>query len=152
MKPAKLTVLTEPIQDRIRRCKDIYLYYSPNSPITERLVFSIMYDASALGAKDIQWLRDGQQNFVGSKLNWLHRDGDTEINLFNRVWPFPEAGENSCRHEVAVAAFANTIVCISEQVIVVKGSISDFDPEWWNSVINSKNYGIAFLMAEHQSL
>lgn len=103
--------------DRFFRRNNIGLELSTN----------IISDALLLTDKPITVLNKNDWWIIGSQADWLSTHFNNSIEeLFSRVIPFPEAGQNSIRSEVLLTAFAKDIVTVvNKKVVIIKGSISD---------------------------
>jgi hypothetical protein len=70
-------------------------------------------DARLLGAGSVQVERLADWFLVGGDMDWCRvgrfRPSDP-LDLFRRAWPFPEAGVNSIRSEIVVAALAEDVI------------------------------------------
>jgi hypothetical protein len=69
---------------------------------------------------------------VGSEMDWLGSQPGVSIqDFFSRIIPFPEAGPNSMRGEILLAAFAADIVVHGKpDTCVVKGKVLPTDEIW----------------------
>jgi hypothetical protein len=66
-------------------------------------------DALILGAHAVETRHVGDCWAVSADVDWLAVPGETLEDLFDNVVAFPEAGVNSMRSEVLLAAFADTV-------------------------------------------
>jgi hypothetical protein len=100
----------------VRLHRSMYLP-SDARPLDQVLLLQLVSDILALGIADFAVASFEDWRLVGSDTDWL-RLGSAQVGapleLFNRVVPLIEAGQNSVRHEVVVHAFA-------EQVVVGEG-------------------------------
>ena len=61
---------------------------------------------------------------VGADVDWLAQDGDV---AFRRIVSYPEAGSNSMRYEVALAAFAEDVLTAFDGAVTrIKGECRSF--------------------------
>jgi hypothetical protein len=70
---------------------------------------------------------------VGCERDWLASDEAEAdpVAAFSRMLPFPEAGPNSMRAEVLIAAFAATAITVGRgDRHVVAGEVEASDPIW----------------------
>jgi hypothetical protein len=129
---------------------DLYLFNAPGLTLVERLVFGLIYDAMHVGNRDLHWQSDGHCHMVMSKTNWLAADGDNEPDpkLFERIAPLPDAGQNSIRQEICVAAFAQHVLLLGSECVVIKGSLAAFPADWLKRVSSGgrRLFGVAFVM------
>ena len=101
-----------PALDLIRAHPDMYLPRG-NLPLWNKLQGLLVFDAITLGAEAVTTRRMGMWTLVESNTDWLylgHYRKTSLTDLFGNVLPFVEAGDNSIRHEVVVAAFASCVV------------------------------------------
>ncbi len=90
------------------------------------LAFRVADDARRLGCEPVEVVEHEGCWLVGAGDDWCikgrHVPSDV-LELFRRAWPFPEAGANSMRSEVLVAAFARDVFTGSaDDIQVVQGA------------------------------
>ena len=83
--------------------------------------------AKHLGASDVKSIKRNDFMCVCSDKDWLileNKDGLTEINVFYRLWPFPEGGVNAARIEAIAKVYSSILVSARKSnIFVVKGSL-----------------------------
>ena len=82
----------------------------PTRRVTAKLIAeNIAFGAAVLGSGHIELVDDGPWWFIASEFNWLcastaHK---SEVELFERLMPFPEQSATGHRAEIYVTAFAS---------------------------------------------
>jgi hypothetical protein len=67
-------------------------------------------------ASEVDWLRKGSPKYLPS----------TDNEAFTKIFPLPEAGQNSIRSEVLLIAFAKDVVTVLDSTVtVIKGKLSN---------------------------
>lgn len=82
----------------------------PAHRVTAKLIAeNIAFGAAVLGAGHIELVDDGPWWFIASEFNWLgaSKAHDGEVELFERLLPFPEQSATGHRAEIYVTAFAD---------------------------------------------
>lgn len=82
----------------------------PARRVTAKLIAeNIAFGAAVLGAGHIELVDDGPWWFIASEFNWLGASKATEceVELFERLVPFPEQSRTGHRAEIYVTAFAD---------------------------------------------
>lgn len=82
----------------------------PTRRVTAKLIAeNIAFGAAVLGAGHIELVDDGPWWFIASEFNWLGASKATgsEVELFERLVPFPEQSPTGHRAEIYVTAFAD---------------------------------------------
>ena len=82
----------------------------PAHQVTAKLIAeNIAFGAAVLGAGHIELVDDGPWWFIASEFNWLgaSKAHDGEVELFERLLPFPEQSATGHRAEIYVTAFAD---------------------------------------------
>ena len=83
-------------------------------------------DAKLLGAQSVEVEELADWWLIGGDRDWckLGRDRPTNpLELFRRAWPFIEAGDNSMRSEILIAAFAKDVFTVSQGILeIVQGA------------------------------
>jgi hypothetical protein len=116
-----------------------------------QLLTNILGDALLLTDGHITALKKNEWWIAGSAVDWLSADSNYSTKeLFARMIPMPEAGQNSIRGEVLLTAFAKDVVTIiNGQLSLIKGSIQG--AEDFLRKLNQKNDWtrlVAFRMGE----
>jgi hypothetical protein len=125
-----LQVFSDPLEF-IRQQPERFLFRVCGDELAEHLVG----DASILTNRPVTLLRQDCWWIIAGEQDWLTTSPwATEEELFTRIVPFPEAGANSMRAEVLLAAFATDIVTMKQgNPRVIKGAIAA-DAEIWKSM------------------
>lgn len=123
---------------------------SDSRPLADKLLLQLASDAITLGVTDIAVIKQSGWIFVGSDCDWLQCGGfrpATIRELFFRVIPLLEAGQNSIRHEIVVNAFSEKVVIFSKDELIAIGGICEFEEKYLTDVfrILDKARAIAFL-------
>ncbi len=117
-------VISESAIEHIRSKPEMYLPAGASS-VGTKLVGLLLVDSLALGIHDVQIVRNKDWYAIAADSDWLRR-GKYALNivdLFDRLVPLPEAGINSIRHEVVVAAFAcDVLTSVQDETVIVKSS------------------------------
>ena len=82
----------------------------PARRVTAKLIAeNIAFGAAVLGAGHIELVDDGPWWFIASEFNWLgaSKAAESEVELFERLVPFPEQSPTGHRAEIYVTAFAD---------------------------------------------
>ena len=82
----------------------------PAHRVTAKLIAeNIAFGAAVLGAGHIELVDDGPWWFIASEFNWLgaSKAHGGEVELFERLLPFPEQSATGHRAEIYVTAFAD---------------------------------------------
>lgn len=82
----------------------------PARRVTAKLVAeNIAFGAAVLGSGHIELVDDGPWWFIASEFNWLRasKSHEREVELFERLMPFPEQSATGHRAEIYVTAFAS---------------------------------------------
>jgi hypothetical protein len=91
----------------------------------------LVAEALTLGCSHVQARVHEPWSVVSADLDWFNvpaRVPASEDELFARLLAFPEAGDNSCRAEVLIAAFAHDVITGSRgSTRVVQGQVSADD-------------------------
>ena len=106
-----IRILSMPVLEYIRLNPGMYLP-AGDIHLGVKLAQLLVVDSLALGATDVRVLREQDWFAVSADRDWLAlgHGGSNVGNLFSSVTPMPEAGVNSIRHEVVVAAFSHDVV------------------------------------------
>lgn len=115
-----LTVL-DPI-DFIKNNPDRFLRHNN---LGLELTTNIVGDALLLVNEPITALNQSKWWIVSCESDWLMNTSDYTVEeIFSRIIPLPEAGQNSMRSEILLTAFANDVVTIlGKEITVIKGSL-----------------------------
>jgi hypothetical protein len=119
-------IISKTAIEYIRSKPEMYLPASAEA-IGTKLAELLLVDALALGAEDVRIARSGEWYAVAADFDWLKHGKDVLgiSELFERAIPLPEAGVNSIRHEVVVAAFACDVLTSANNEIVIISEGSD---------------------------
>lgn len=82
----------------------------PARRVTAKLIAeNIAFGAAVLGSGHIELVDDGPWWFIASEFNWLgaSKAAESEVELFERLLPFPEQSATGHRAEIYVTAFAD---------------------------------------------
>ena len=82
----------------------------PTRRVTAKLIAeNIAFGAAVLGSGHIELVDDGPWWFIASEFNWLCASTahESEVELFERLMPFPEQSATGHRAEIYVTAFAS---------------------------------------------
>ena len=82
----------------------------PAPRVTAKLIAeNIAFGAAVLGSGHIELVDDGPWWFIASEFNWLgaSKAAESEVELFERLLPFPEQSPTGHRAEIYVTAFAD---------------------------------------------
>lgn len=108
--------------EHVRRNPSMYLG-GQGKVSGQSLAARLVFDVIDLGALPVDVRRAEDWWIISASLDWLYAAGSTPERLFHNVVPFPEAGDNSCRREILLTAFADAVVtCGPEGVRWLKGS------------------------------
>jgi hypothetical protein len=114
------------IDRHLKKCPK--MYFGPDGASEEGVLDILKETAEILGAKKIQKFKIENLSCVASDFDWLKIDNEyglSEDNVFDRMWPFPEAGINSARVEVIARVYSSILVSARKNKLVVhQGSIS----------------------------
>lgn len=109
------------------------LYFGPDGASESGVVNIISETAKLLGARTIHVTDIGNLKCIGADLDWLRLENDyglNEDNIFDCMWPFPEAGVNSARIEIIARVYASILVSARMGKLTVhKGHISQEQEE-----------------------
>lgn len=144
-----ITPLDSPIE-QVRKNPEMYLFSGFGIPIAERLMLGLVSDAIALGATNINWLRERNSHFVGSTFNWLGLSGQgVRLEFFDKVVPLEGSPPNSIRHEICLTALCSDVALVGEQVMLVRGTVEAFGADWLSSILQRTHskFGIAFIFS-----
>ncbi len=113
-----LTPVTDAIQF-VRRNPGIF--FAEKKPTPLGCVQYLVMEAMALGATEVQVKRCGDWWSVSSPHDWF--DGLSVEDAFTKLIPLPQAAANTCRAEVVINAFAESVVTSNstKQRTVVSG-------------------------------
>lgn len=99
------------------------MYLPPGGlPLAAKLVGLLVADSLALRVQDVHITRSGEWCAVSADCDWLGLGKNTSAvhELFRNALPLPEAGVNSIRHEVVVAAFSRDVLTsLNGEVVVI---------------------------------
>ena len=108
--------------------KNPKMYFGPKGASEEGIFKILKETAKILGANDIHKSNVGDLCCIGADLDWLSVDNEyglNETNVFDRIWPFPEAGVNSARIEAIARVYSSVLVSAREDRITIhKGVIN----------------------------
>lgn len=118
----------------------------PTRRVTAKLIAeNIAFGAAVLGSGHIELVDDGPWWFVASEFNWLRasKAHESEVELFERLMPFPEQSATGHRAEIYVTAFAShAYFRIGDAVTWIRGepiagSLPDesVTPPWCSNVL-----------------
>ncbi|MCY3810382.1 MAG: hypothetical protein OXH15_01120 [Gammaproteobacteria bacterium] len=118
----------------------------PARRVTAKLIAeNIAFGAAVLGAGHIELVDDGPWWFIASEFNWLgaSKAAESEVELFERLVPFPEQSPTGHRAEIYVTAFADhAYFRIGDVVTWIRGEpIADglpdagVTPPWCSNVL-----------------
>jgi hypothetical protein len=112
--------------EHIRRHPDLYLPGGRLDP--SDLATRIAYDALTLGATRAMTAHQNHWWAVAADVDWLDSAPVNRTQLFQRIVPFPRAGENSMRSEALIGALADHIVVWGPTgADLIKGNDADLD-------------------------
>ena len=114
--------------------------------VTAKLIAeNIAFGAAVLGSGHIELVDDGPWWFIASEFNWLgaSKAHDSEVELFERLLPFPEQSPTGHRAEIYVTAFASHAYFRIGSVVTwirgapIAGGLPDegVTPPWCNNVL-----------------
>jgi hypothetical protein len=107
------------------------MFFSTVDTTQSALMEHLVGEAVILGCVRVEAEFHDGWAIVGAEMDWFSvpsRVSVTEDCLFTRVFAFPEAGDNSCRTEVLVAAFARDVVTASAgRVRIIQGDVPPND-------------------------
>ncbi len=112
----------------IRRNPGMYIS-TDRRPLALRLLDGLLFDTDCLNVESITVNRKGEWTFVGSNIDWLKLgkwQSDAPTKLFDRTFPFAEAGANAVRHEAVLHALADRILLFGPEGC---GFLSPFEQE-----------------------
>lgn len=93
-----------------------------------QLTVNIINDALLLTDGKVSALRKNNWWIIGSEKDWIVKLSDLSLTeIFHKIIPFPEAGQNSMHGEVLLTAFAEDVVTISNETLIIKGNLSKED-------------------------
>jgi hypothetical protein len=100
---------------------------------------NLVGDALLLVDKPVTALKQSEWWIVFCESDWILKKSDYTIEeMFSRIIPFPEAGQNSMRSEVLLTAFANDVVTtLDNEITVIKGGLDTRDEKVFNSQSNN---------------
>jgi hypothetical protein len=137
----------------VRDHPDIY-FGIDHRPTVDLLITSVTSDAVILGVDLIVIERTVRACFVFGNKNWMRigrKEGESYIDIFNKIHQFPQAGQNSIRSEILVTAFSSDVVAIEgERVHRIKGERSD--SFLLDGITMKLKYGIGFIISTPISL
>jgi len=102
--------------------KEIFLkrpemYFGSRGINPESIVSSVSEGAFLLGAKDVRIKNENDWWSIHSDLDWLKVPTElkelNETNVFERIWGFPEAGDNFFRWEALTVYFSDITFTIA---------------------------------------
>jgi hypothetical protein len=117
----------------VRRRPTMFLARGVSS---ENIAEAIAHDALVLGAKRILIERQAEWMVVGADIDWLCVPGrlgkaPPPEELFRRIVPLLEDGDNSMRHEILATAYATDVVAATASGrLRVSGVVDDDAPIW----------------------
>jgi len=96
-----------PVIEYIRGQRDRFVF-SP-SKLGEEMSSRLVFDALVSGATRVMSERVARWWIVGSPFDWFADAGSVD-ELFQHIVSTPQVGDNTHRHQVVLAAFADAIV------------------------------------------
>lgn len=112
----------------IRKRPEMFIREVSGPELAER----IAGDALRLTGGPVTMLRTGPWWVIAAQTDWLAKEPESSVeDLFSRPVPFPQAGDNSIRGEVVLAAFADPLVTYTRELgQVIKGKVPKDEPIW----------------------
>jgi hypothetical protein len=88
---------------------------------------NIIGNALLLTGKSVTILKQKDWWIIACEKDWLENDSNYTIGeIFSRMIPFPQAGQNSIRAEILLTAFAQDIITvIDRKLTVIKGDLTE---------------------------
>jgi hypothetical protein len=122
--------LTAPATERIRR--DPTRYLGARLPTPPFMASALVQDALICGCKDVRVQRYDNWTSVSAGEDWIIPNlkwerTPTYEEVFRAMIPFPQAGPNSFRSEVLVAAFSTELYVVRGESVTV--CIGDAPPD-----------------------
>ena len=130
----------------IRKRPDMYLGTDVVSP--SAIALRLQDDAKLLGARETTVREFQDWTIVSGDIDWLSlgagAPSDSQV-LFENVFPFPEAGVNSFRGEILVAAFASlAITSTPTERLAIAGRVDSTNAIWEEMLNEGMSRAIAF--------
>lgn len=99
------------------------LFLGSNLPNDIGLLRWLLTDILVLGGQEIGVKRYEDWWLVGSNTDWLRPPPGLSLqDMFSRIIPLPQAGDNSMRSEILLAAFCEEVVVSgSDGDLIIKG-------------------------------
>jgi hypothetical protein len=115
-----MNVISDPVS-YVRGRPDLFL--DPNIPRDIGLVKWLLTDILVLGGQEICVKRYEDWWLVGSSMDWLRPPVGLSLqDMFSRIIPLPQAGDNSMRSEILLAAFCEEVVVLGpDSDLTIKG-------------------------------
>ena len=124
------------------------LYFGSSGPSPEIITSTIVAGALILGATETLIKRDENWFYIFADRDWLYKGKFPEENegtIWERPWPFPEAGQNTPRFEIMACVFSSTTYTVShESFEAVKGNVSEEQMKKANELLGNWERLIAF--------
>jgi hypothetical protein len=108
---------------------------------------NIVSDALLLVDEPISAQKQDEWWIVSCERDWIANQSNLIVEeIFSRIIPFPEAGQNSMRSEVLLTAFAKDVITIlGKEISVIKGDFTIRDKQLFDSLNgNPKRRVVAF--------
>ncbi|NRA76755.1 MAG: hypothetical protein HRU18_00990 [Pseudoalteromonas sp.] len=107
------------------------MYFGSLGATAPSICSQIVEGALILGSNNVSILNNGDWSCIVSDFDWLNANGESNLNsqnAFSGMFPFPEAGINSCRFEYFAYVFSSALVIANEHdVKMIKGDSSDLE-------------------------
>jgi hypothetical protein len=106
--------------------RNVELFFRSGQPSALECATALANDAILLGSTEVHLARVDDWWLVSANQDWLVQGDHAVEALFQRMWPFKEAGVNSIRSEVLIGAFAAKIVLLTPSTrVVLRGDVRD---------------------------
>lgn len=121
---SRKSIQTVRVIDTVRGQKDRYVR-SPTR-LGEELSGRLVFDAFVAGARRVLVEKVDRWWVIGSPFDWFAGVPGSTEELFHRIVSTPHVGDNTHRHEIVVAAFANAVVVYRDASLQwQQGSVGD---------------------------